>query len=266
MYKLIFLSIVLCSFIMFSCDQSLPKGNEAGINVKNQEVLTMDITKTYFFGHQSVGDDLMDGIQLNDSQVVVKGVQLSDTILQGGIFYHAKIGENRNPRLKVDEFCEFVTQNAHSLSVAGMKFCYVDITSSTNVDSLFAYYQQKMRELKQASPHVRLFHVTVPLRSVKDDFKSRLKELLLNKDYGKKDNVAREQFNQLMRDYYSENELFDLAMFEAQLPDGTINSFGSSKGDCRALCREYTDDGGHLNQLGKTEMGARFIHFFKSLN
>jgi len=233
---------------------------------KNVETLKMDSTQTYFFGHQSVGGDLIDGVQFIDSQLVVKDIHLSDSIIQQGVFYHAKIGQNRNPQLKVAEFCEFVSQNAQSLSVAGMKFCYVDITSSTNVDSLFAYYQQKMNELVKMAPNVRLFHVTVPLRSVKDDFQSRVKEWLLNKDYGKKDNLARERFNGLMRDHYAENELFDLAKFEAQLPDGTINSFSSTNGECMALCLEYTEDGGHLNQTGKTIVGARFIQFLKTLN
>jgi hypothetical protein len=249
---------------MYSCGQSSPKWNDMSGMSKNVEALNMDSTKTYFFGHQSVGVDLMDGVQSIDSQLVVKDVHLSDTITQQGVFYHAKIGQNRNPQLKVAEFCEFVSHNAQNLSVAGMKFCYVDITSSTNTDSLFIYYQQKMNELAQLAPNVRLFHVTVPLRSVKDDFKSSVKEWLLNKDYGKKDNIARERFNELMREHYADNELFDLAKFEAQLPNGSINSFRSANGECMALCQEYTEDGGHLNQTGKTMMGARFIQFLKT--
>jgi len=266
MSKLVFWSMTLCSFIIYSCSQSSPKESVMSDIPKNAEALNMDNTKTYFFGHQSVGVDLMDGIQSIDSQLVVRDIHLSDTITQQGVFYHAKIGQNRNPQLKVAEFCEFVSQNVQNLSVVGMKFCYVDITSSTNVDSLFAYYQQKMNELARLAPEVRLFHVTVPLRTVKDDFKSRIKEWLLDKDYGKQDNLARERFNELMRGYYAENELFDLAKSEALLPDGSINSFSHQGGECLALCPEYTEDGGHLNQTGKAILGTRFVQFLKSLN
>jgi lysophospholipase L1-like esterase len=51
-----------------------------------------------------------------------------------------------------------------------------------------------------------------------------------------------------MRNYYNQNEIFDIAKIETTFSDGTINKYGTGT---LGLLPEYTSDGGHLNQYGR---------------
>jgi hypothetical protein len=264
MAKHVFIICVWIGMALLSCQNHTPDSLITNETIMASASLKIDSGKTVFFGHQSVGNDLVDGIRLIDENSTLIETGELDTIQSKGGFYHSKIGCNRQPLLKLSSFARFVKTNNEQLCVAGMKFCYVDITASTNVDSFLLAYKTQLDELEKEFPHIRFFHVTVPVRSVKSGFMARVKEIILKNDYGKKDNIARERFNSLMRSTYTGN-LFDLAHFEATSPDGTLNSFGKDSTFGLSLCDVYTSDGGHLNELGKIVLAGRFICFLNSL-
>jgi lysophospholipase L1-like esterase len=68
---------------------------------------------------------------------------------------------------------------------------------------------------------------------------------------GYADNVTRERLNDLLRaEYEGSGRLFDIARLE---------SAGSEVN--RRLRDDFTDDGGHLNEKGRTMIGAQLMGF-----
>jgi hypothetical protein len=65
-------------------------------------------------------------------------------------------------------------------------------------------------------------------------------------------NVKRNEFNALLIDKYNAvDPIYDLAKLESSLQNGKIVSFKHNGMDYYSLAVQYTDDGGHLNKLGR---------------
>ena len=52
------------------------------------------------------------------------------------------------------------------VDVALMKFCYVNFTTSADVNALFARYRDTMGALERDFPNATFIHVTMPLTTV----------------------------------------------------------------------------------------------------
>jgi lysophospholipase L1-like esterase len=67
------------------------------------------------------------------------------------------------------------------------------------------------------------------------------------------ENIKRHKFNNMLREYCRERgkTLFDLEKFETQYPDDTHYVYRRGGLKIPALIPEYTDDGGHPNELGR---------------
>jgi hypothetical protein len=119
-----------------------------------------------------------------------------------------------------------------------------------------------MARLKEDRPAITFVHVTVPLKSVQSGWKVWIKRLLGRPAGGAADNAKRNEFNELMRRSYSGHELlFDLAIIETTRPDGSRSTFRSGGTAYDQLAREYTDDGGHLNERGRRTVAGRLLVF-----
>src|SRR5688500_12337428 len=85
-----------------------------------------------FFGHQSVGGNLMEGVQgvlAEHSSIPLRVVEISSpSELSTPAFYHAAIGTNGEPATKLAAFREIVTEGMGDRGIAVLKFCYVDVT------------------------------------------------------------------------------------------------------------------------------------------
>ncbi len=130
------------------------------------------------------------------------------------------------------------------VDVALMKFCYVDITTGTDVDALFARNRDTMGALERDFPNVTFIHVTVPLTTVSG---------------GQAENVARERLNALIRGEYAGRHLFDLAAIESTKPDGTRVSGRYDNQGYFALYDGYASDVGHLNAVGSKIAATAFL-------
>ena len=137
---------------------------------------------------------------------------------------------------------------ARQVDVAVMKFCWVDISSNTDVDALFARYRDTMAALERDFPNVTFIHVTVPLTtgpSLFPELRTRLRTLLGRSDLrGQRANVTRERMNALIRGEYAGRHLFDLAAIESTKPDGTRVSGRYDNQGYFALYDGYTSDMG----------------------
>lgn len=222
-------------------------------------------SRRVFFGHQSVGKNLLDGL------AGVPGVRMVEVgegaPLAAPALGHALVGRNTEPRTKLADFERLVAAGpAAGADVALMKFCYVDVDASTDVQALFADYQATYARLAAANPRVRLAHVTVPLTVVQRGPKASLKRLLGRPVWGERENAQRHAFNELLRaEYGGKAPLFDLAALEAQHPDGSPERYTLAGRQLPALVPAYSDDGEHLNADGRARLGAAFAEFLASV-
>ncbi len=206
-----------------------------------------------YFGHQSVGGNIMDGLEDLQKQVgrpVIRIGELGslDTPLGQGVLLHTAIGKNEDPASKCEDFRRILDQKLRGrIDVALFKFCYVDFNDSSDVGAIFETYSRTMDELKQRHPDVKFIHVTAPLRSVAGGPGIWVREMLGRPNRSKLANVARNEFNRRLRERYSADPIFDLAAVMSTYPDGRRESFRSDGVSHDSLVPAYTDDGGHLN-------------------
>ncbi len=228
-----------------------------------------------FFGHQSVGNNIIEGLKelaAEDPKFELNIIRLKEFgPLKKPGFYHSAIGKNDFPKTKIDDFVKAMTSGiGATANMALLKFCFVDITSTTDINELFDYYAEKMEELHKRFPDLKLVHVTVPLlRRNKSGIKAYIKRLLGKKDgfFDDSHNIARNKFNEMLREKYTGKEpLFDLAKFESTYPDGNRSCFSSGGEVFYSLVPEYTDDGGHLNEKGRRIIAEQLLYFLSRIS
>jgi hypothetical protein len=226
--------------------------------------------KRIYFGHQSVGFDLVAGMKLlstglpDAAPVFVSPAQ--SPLPAGGCFADSRVGRNNFPKEKCDDFKANVDKlEAESLDIALMKFCYADIGPQTDVEDLFAYYVRTLDTLAQRYPHTTFVHVTVPYTLRTSSWKLLLKKLLGREDNSESGNYQRNRFNMLLLDHYKGAPIVNLAMVESTYPDGSRESFQFNSVTTYSLIEDYTYDGGHLNDTGKRLAARELIRILANV-
>jgi len=235
-------------------------------------IATEDLTAVartgVFFGHFSVGMNVLEAVPgvYADHGVSAPPIEQgrAEPGPNGGFIAHQFIGEDVKPLLKLEDFDRTMRGGmGRQVDVALMKFCWVDISSTTDVDALFVRYRDTMAALERDFPNVTFIHVTVPLTTepgLFTELKTRLKTLLGRSDLrGQGANVARERLNALIRGEYAGRHLFDLAAIESTKPDGTRVSGRYDNQGYFALYDGYASDMGHLNAVGSKIAATAFL-------
>ena len=210
-----------------------------------------------YFGHQSVGHNLIEGLRdiLREHLEIRLNIVETDSpgTIEGPLFAHSRVGKNRDPKSKIDAFSGIMDRGTGTaLNIAFLKFCYVDVVSATDISELFSAYSEALSRLRAKFPHTTFVHVTIPLTTIEKGPKVGLKRLLGRplRDYD--DNVKRNQFNEMLRkEFAGKDPLFDLAAVEATALDGKRMTFKHRGMPFHALLPEYTDNGAHLNTRGR---------------
>ncbi len=221
--------------------------------------------KRIFFGHQSVGSDLLDGVRdlmATHPQIRLNVVTIErPDELSGPMLAHTRVGRNTDPQSKIDAFVKWIEGGVgDKADVAFFKFCYVDFAPETDVEALFASYAQTMARLKAAYPNTTFVHVTTPLMAMQAGPKAWVKRLLGRPVRGTIDNVVRCRFNTMLLAAYEGTEpVFDLAGAEATWPDGRRPVLEVDGSTFCAMVPSYTDDGGHLNPQGRRRVAEQFL-------
>jgi hypothetical protein len=187
---------------------------------------------------------------------------------KGALFAHSRVGKNHEPLTKIEAFVTFMeTGLGEKTDVAFFKFCNVDINSKTDVIALFSEYSKALATLKAKYPNTTFVHMTSPLRIVQTGIKVPIKKFLGKPIDGYDDNAKREEYSELIRKAYAGKEpLFDLSSVESTLPDGSRTTFAKDGKDYPYLAREYTKDGGHLNEKGRKIVAEQLLIFLASLS
>jgi hypothetical protein len=249
---------------------------EQGVRLRTIDELGSDTmrdlaARRIYFGHQSVGGNIMDGVDelgKHRASSLVRVVALDRLGTEpGGFFAHSKVGRNEHPGTKTDDFARLLDAGLGGrVDIAFHKYCYADIGEGTDVGPLFEHYRAIMSGLRERYPAVTFVHVTVPLMAVQSGWKSGVKKLLGRAPDHYQANFARERFNDRMRQQYAGREpLFDLAAYEALDGDGrpVAISLGSTSG--RTLYQPLTVDGGHLNEAGRRRIAENLLVFLAEL-
>jgi len=253
----------------WSKEKSIPiQGNVASaITMAN---LTAVARTRVFFGHQSVGMNVLDAVPGVDADHGVSAPPIEQGRAEpgpnGGFIAHKFIDEDviDAGKLALEDFDRTMRGGmGRQVDVALMNFCWGDIWSDTDVDALFARYRDTMAALERDFPNVTFIHVTVPLTTepgLFTELKTRLKTLLGRRDVrGEPANVARERLNAMIRGEYAGRHLFDLAAIESTKPDSTRVSGRYDDRGYFALYDGYASDMADLNAVGSKIAATGFL-------
>lgn len=284
MKKLIVFSVILmavCGAFVIADVMYLKIKSERGLEMKDISNPISKIEpgswedlsgKSFFFGHQSVGGNIIDGLQ----KVVEKSPQIKLTFVEGndpdmigsGIFLHEKLGENTKPNSKISDFVKVINGGIGAkTSYAFLKLCYVDFNSKTNAEKVFQEYKERIETLKTRYPGVTFVHFTAPLMA--DDnsiIKGSIKRLLGHGRFA--GNVVRNKYNRLLKSQYGGvDPVFDLAYYESisALTGEVSAAYGFTGKKYLNLHKDNTDDGGHLNSAGREWVAKNLLAFLAKL-
>lgn len=215
-----------------------------------------------FFGHQSVGANIIQGLEELQHETNTAGIRVVALDMHempaGAALVHAAIGENGHPFGKIDAFTHDLARLEETPDIALMKFCYLDFVGDASPDTVFAAYVDGIRRLQARYPNTVFIHVTTPLKAA-EPVKGIIK-VLVGRGDPKRDNVLRNQYNRLLRRRFPDPVVFDLAALESTASDSTRTTFKMSGVTYELLSPEYSSDGGHLNTVGRRAAISGFIH------
>ena len=252
-------------------------GEESMTNAKQKKIELLTINdipdntwhelakKKIYFGHQSVGNNIIDGItKVMASNSHIK-LNIKDTnkleSFAEPIFAHSDVGKNEFPDSKVLDFRKNLENGiGENVDIAFVKYCFWDIRRNTDINAVFDNYKNTLSDLKKQFPNIQFIHLTVPLMSHSTGIKSRIKRTLgmqINSDL---DNIKRNQLNDLiLLEYNGKEPIFDIALLESTLPDGTRQTFSSNDNNYNYLLSEYTYDGGHLSEEARIRIAEQLL-------
>jgi hypothetical protein len=245
--------------ILFSLFSSCSENKiDEGLMINHTEQFELNVLEKsrIFFGHKSVGYNIIDGIRDLMKETMNENINIieldQNQSLPEYFFLHTEVGNNGEPDKKCDDFLNILSMDLlNHLDIALLKFCYVDVQAQSDVQKIFNYYKMTMDTIKKKYPNLKLVHVTVPLSILQTGLKATLKKIIGREVGGFSANVKRNQFNDLLKEHYKNEPIFDLAKIESTYPDARRESFKHSGQLYYALIPEYTNDGGHLNKIGR---------------
>jgi hypothetical protein len=210
--------------------------------------------KKIYFGHQSVGQNILDGLRAalgSSPRIPLEIRETSDPRdFDRPIFAHSLIGQNRDPKGKIDHFRSILEGGVgQKADVALFKFCYVDIDSATDVQGLMDHYDRTLSDLSAKYPHLVILAVTAPLTNAAPGIRARIKSFLGRGTALKADNAKRNSINDHIRKSYGA-AVWDLAAVEAVSASGERIFVRDGQRTIDLLNPAYTNDGGHLNDVG----------------
>lgn len=230
------------------------------------------MSKKIYFGHQSVGFNIIEGIKETVSSAANARLNIMETKnprdLKAPVIAHSSVGKNKDPFSKIDDFKKTIDDGIGAeVDIAFFKFCYVDITKDTDISSVFNAYRDTLEYLQSKYPRVKFIHMTVPLRAAPRGPSVTIKRLLRLPLEDDEDNIKRHLFNRMLIKQFSNDKIvFDLAAYESTGTNGEKTSFSKDNTEYPALAPEYTDDGGHLNEQGRKIIAKQLLIFLASLN
>ena len=220
--------------------------------------------KRVVFGHQSVGQNILDGIkalatQANANLPIIK----SRTPVTSSGIVHFLVGQNEDLSSKLKDFTSTLESGlAQGVDIALVKFCYLDFNADSDAKQIAEQYGATLERLGEQFPRTTFVAITAPLTVAQTGPKAWFKRLLGRTPSGFADNARRQEFNDLLRARYGQQgRLFDLAKIEAEGAD----AYEYQDRPIEVLNPALTYDDGHLDFQGEQIVAARLIKFLAAL-
>jgi len=272
-YGRIFAMLFLLTLISGCNDEAVEMKTEKRSGLQDiPETSWQDLAKKrIFFGHQSVGDNILAGIetlQQKNPNINLSIIKTREAIQTNkGWIAHTHIGKNSDPLEKISDFSHIMNNDmGKNTDIAFMKFCYIDLESWSDPVALFNAYKASMVQLENTFPEVVFVHITAPLTSKQTGIKAFIKTLLGRDLRGVKDNLVRAKYNSLLlQEYADKAPVFDLSRVEATRPDGSLSQIEFNAKTALSMAPEYTDDGGHLNSAGRSVVAENLLVFLAGI-
>ena len=174
-------------------------------DVEQSKIDKLSSQKIYF-GHQSVGNNILSGLQKivnSNSKIQLRIVETDrQSDFSAPIFAHSKVGQNTDPFSKINDFSKKIESGiGGKADISLFKFCYIDINSETDVQRIFKEYQSAMARLIQLYPQTTFIYSTVPLMRVtgmKVTIKRLVKKIMGKPENSYGDNNNRNRWNDLI--------------------------------------------------------------------
>jgi hypothetical protein len=256
--------------VFTGCDKKAPTALNVDLSALKEVPLQkwkVLLSKSIYFGHQSVGFNLMDGIAAIIKEEPEIAFIIKETTapsdLRPAVWAHSEIGKNRFPQQKFDDFKRVMERGLGTKTdIAFLKLCYVDVMKGTDVQEVFDQYKKTMADLKKSFPRVQFIYFTVPLTSYENSLSARIKRALGRSIPGDDDNIARDHFNKLVRaEFGLTGNLFDIARIEATGVDDRIEMHEKNGVEFPSMAPEWTYDGGHFTAEGSKMLACEFLLF-----
>ena len=250
-------ALVLAAAFVAACGGSAPSAAET----KKLERMTVidDTLKAdletlrgarIFFGHQSVGVNILDGMRTLSREAGIP-VEISE----------AAVGENGRPASKFEDFARRAeAAPAGSMQLMLVKLCFADFTPETDVRPLIEAYESAVQRVRKAQPGVRIVHVTPPLFRPPSGLKTGIKRLLGKSFWEEQSNARNAEFHAQLLAAFPQDPIFDLATLESTRPDGTREECEVGGKKVAMLWPGFASDEGHLNETGKRVVAKAFAH------
>jgi hypothetical protein len=185
---------------------------------------------------------------------------------KGSGFIHVYAGKNGNPERKCSDFeaqmYRLFPESGPDIAI--LKFCYADFRDTTEAGKVLDTYISTVSRLQARYPSTRFVYVTVPVTARSVWWKRLARSILGKTDPWDMSAVKRYRFNEVLAERVGQGHLFDLARIESTLPDGSQLTFEYKGEKGVSINDAYTDDGGHLNELGRAVVAKALVHFVVS--
>jgi len=227
------------------------------------EALRVLANRRVYFAHQSVGGNIVHGIQTILETHANSGFKLVESqnpaSVSGPAFIHFAAGRNEDPTSKNADFQRVLDSRAEPDSaLVLLKYCYIDVNAGTDIDAMFRSYTEMVAGVRRKHPDVTVVHVTMPLTTDAADWKASIKRLL-GRTTAREVNAKRARFNRLLTSTYPAEPVFDLAALESTHPDGRRERTTVGGEEVFALVAGYTPDGGHLTANAQKDIADSLI-------
>lgn len=258
----------------------LQQGGGGGTEPTDAQKMTRAAQARIFFGHQSVGNNIVGGIAGAYTAMGLPTPRVLDTrnapADSNPVFMENGIAQNYEPIDKIDDFVSIMNGPMGSqVDVALMKLCYVDFDASSSEndpDVLFSYYQSAMATLEASHPNVIFIHIGAPVRTAGSTIQippSQMSSLTGNLGMASDAlpvYIKRDRYNSFFRQAYgSTGRHFDLAEFESTVGDGNLFAGVWNSYNYHVLNPSYASDGAHLNASGSQYMATELMKFIGGL-
>lgn len=218
-------------------------------------------THTFYFGHQSVGANIIEGVREIESQRPEIQLRIvSDAPSPAaGVLNEFLIGRNEDTDSKNAAMITLAQSALGPSPVVMFKYCFVDVDETSDAKALFQHYRQTVAAVRARHPEAIVVHVTLPLATEPSKLRyymNAVRGIPTTRDA----NARRNEYNEMLRAAFVGKEpVFDLAAVESTRADGNL-AYGVRDGArVPALAPEWSADGAHLNAAGRKHVAEQFL-------